>query len=292
MKRRNHTLHITAITVLMLTTVTVATPPAKDTKRPEPSAAYLTAVDSADVCIGAGRWGDAERYLLEALRAEPANPANMLLFSNLGVTRRSLGDIDGSILAFDAGLARSPRSTVLLANRATTLLLARRDDEALADLNLALSIDSLLVNPRLMRASLYMTRNDITRAKADFNFIVRKDSTNSEALEGMASCLMQENDIDAALEYIGKARRQHDSEQLAYRHVIALIAADRPQKARSLALEAIHDFPECAELYLALSYANRLLHLNEESESALDVALRMNVDNGLVRRFYPDLKRK
>ena len=117
---------------------------------------YVEYADSADRYIRNENWVDAERMIVNALRLEPANKSNYLLWSNLGIVRDRIGNTEGALQAFDIGLASAPRSTVLLANRAYTLMKTGRDKEALRDLDLALELDSTLLVPRLSRAGLHL----------------------------------------------------------------------------------------------------------------------------------------
>ncbi|MDE6512147.1 MAG: hypothetical protein K2L00_08685, partial [Muribaculaceae bacterium] len=46
---------------------------------------YLELADSARYHIGKEQWSEAARCTRDALRLEPANPSNPMLFSNLGL---------------------------------------------------------------------------------------------------------------------------------------------------------------------------------------------------------------
>ena len=52
---------------------------------------YMACVDSADYYIKKELWQDAEYFTLKALKTEPGNSANWLLWSNLGEIRMRLG---------------------------------------------------------------------------------------------------------------------------------------------------------------------------------------------------------
>ena len=129
---------------------------------------YVEYADSADRYIRNENWVDAERMIVNALRLEPANKSNYLLWSNLGIVRDRIGNTEGALQAFDIGLASAPRSTVLLANRAYTLMETGRDKEALRDLDLALEIDSTMLVPRLSRAGLHLNARRLAEARKDY----------------------------------------------------------------------------------------------------------------------------
>ena len=50
---------------------------------------YYNYIDTAEIKIKAQNWLQAERYILLALKAEPANKNNSLLISNLATVQRN-----------------------------------------------------------------------------------------------------------------------------------------------------------------------------------------------------------
>ena len=112
--------------------------------------------------------------IISALKLEPGNFANSLLFSNLGVVRTNQGRYDEALEAFDLGVSVAPRASVIRTNRARTYLLMSRYDEALEDLNVSLGIDSVQEWPLSMRGLLLMNKNDFEGARKDFMLLAKK----------------------------------------------------------------------------------------------------------------------
>ena len=97
--------------------------------------------------------------IISALKLEPGNFANFLLFSNLGVVRTNQGRYDEALEAFgpwSVGCAKW--ASVIRTNRARTYLLMSRYDEALEDLNVSLGIDSVQEWLLSMRGLLLMNQ--------------------------------------------------------------------------------------------------------------------------------------
>ena len=78
------------------------------------TATYVELADSADNYIKHERWADAERVIVKALRHEPANKSNYLLWSNLGTVRTNMGDYNGALQAFDIGLSSAPKEVIVI----------------------------------------------------------------------------------------------------------------------------------------------------------------------------------
>lgn len=72
------------------------------------TATYIELADSADVYMKNERWGDAERVIVNALRHEPANKSNYMLWSNLGTVRTNMGDYDGASSKLSTSDSRPP----------------------------------------------------------------------------------------------------------------------------------------------------------------------------------------
>lgn len=149
------------------------------------TATYIELADSADRYIKTERWEDAERVIIKALRHEPANRSNYLLWSNLGIVRMNRGDYPGAKEAIDIGLASAPHSTTLLTNRAKVNMALNLRQEAIEDLDHVLELDSTLQWPMKMRGMLRAIVGETERAKIEltkYEDLYGKDATVSETL--------------------------------------------------------------------------------------------------------------
>ena len=61
----------------------------------------------------------AETYIRRALKLEPANPHNALLFSNLGTIQRRQRKYEKALESYNFALNIAPRAVPILLNRAT-----------------------------------------------------------------------------------------------------------------------------------------------------------------------------
>ena len=80
----------------------------------------------------------AETYIRRALKLEPANPHNALLFSNLGTIQRRQRKYEKALESYNFALNIAPRAVPILLNRATIYMELGRNNLAQADYSLVL----------------------------------------------------------------------------------------------------------------------------------------------------------
>ena len=170
---------------------------------------YVELADSADRYIRAERWQDAERVIVKALRHEPANRSNYLLWSNLGIVRERQENYPGALEAYGIGLASAPRSTMLLTNRARTYLATGQLAAARADLDSALDVDSTLQWPRKMRGVIRAALGDLDGADADLDIYTARWGADAENPSDVTS--MTPDNIERLKEIF------HDMNSVSYR---------------------------------------------------------------------------
>ena len=110
----------------------------------------------------------AEKYIEQALKMEPANPHNALLFSNLGTIQRRQHRYEQALDSYTLALNIAPRAIPALMNRAALYLELGKDDLARIDYSLVLDIESDNQEALLMRAYIYMRQRNYNFAKSDY----------------------------------------------------------------------------------------------------------------------------
>ena len=104
---------------------------------------YLQLADSARYYIGEERWSDASRCTREAMRLEPGNVGNTMLFSNLGLAAGMEGKIGEAMECFEIALSRAPKSIPVLTSKAKIQIRASDTEGAMETLDTILSLDSI-----------------------------------------------------------------------------------------------------------------------------------------------------
>lgn len=248
---------------------------------------YIALGDSADMYIKNERWMEAEHSIVKALRLEPANFSNSLLFSNLGICRTNRGDYQGALEAYDLGLSIAPGSAVIRNNRAKAYLMMRDYDNALADLDESLRIDSVQEWPLQTRGLLRMRNNDLEGAKQDFSLLLKKFPYNFAAMEGLGSIAEAEGKHDEAIKYYDEALKMEDNPETRSARILIKINCDLYSDAAADISESIKKYPDYSDFYIWRGYLHRLNYRNEEAQADKKNAITKGADPQFVEQFIP-----
>lgn len=241
---------------------------------------YIELADSADMYMKHENWPAAERIIIKALRHEPANRSNWLLWSNLGVVRTHLDNYDGAIEAYGAGLAGAPKSTVLLANRAWTHLTFGHNQEGLADINSTLELDSLQPWPLKMRGLLGMAHP--ARARRD---LLRADSIapgDAAVLAGLGDLDAAAGNVDNAVNYYMHSLKITPDPEVAFRYLLVMTEQGDGTLARDRTVGALARWPECANLHLLRALQHRMDYQPDAELKEKNLAIAYGADPLLV----------
>lgn len=223
----------------------------------EPSEAYLDLVGHADDAIARGKWADAEKSLLEAMRSDPGNPGNIMLMSNLGIVRFNMGQDSIALKTLDEAHAMAPRAVTVLENRARVLALTGKFDAAMDDYNTIVGLDSLALSPRFYRSVLAMRRGDVATARADVDVMLRHAPDSLPTLVADATLASAMRDYPRAVTaYTRLIAKDCQPEYLGER-ALAFMMTDRLGEAAEDLARAIEMSPDDPQLYVYRSMLNK-----------------------------------
>ena len=110
----------------------------------------------------------AEYAMNQAFISDPDNTNNTWLMTSLSTIQQHLGRMDAAYISVTAALNKIPKSVFILHQRAGLLMEMERWDEAKADYNSILNIDSLDIEALYHRGVLKLEGNDRAGAEKDF----------------------------------------------------------------------------------------------------------------------------
>lgn len=183
------------MTLLILTFVAFVTVSAQTYKELTDQASDLIAKDSLP---------QAEILYLKALRLEPANAHNALIFSNMGTIQRHLAKYDEAIESYSYALNIAPNSIPILMNRATTYMELAKTDLAYIDYCQVLDLDKTNKEALAMRAYIYVSRSDYNAARADYNRLIDLDPATYSGRIGLVTLNQKEKKYTQALDIINQ----------------------------------------------------------------------------------------
>lgn len=141
----------------------------------------------------------AEGYIRQALKLEPANPHNALLFSNLGIIQQRRQQYEQALESYTLALNIAPRAVPVLLNRAALYLELGKEDLARIDYSLVLDMDKDNQEALLMRAYAYMQQRNYKSARADYEHLLKIVPQSYNGRLGLAMLEQKEKKYEAAL---------------------------------------------------------------------------------------------
>ena len=242
---------------------------------------YVQLADSADYYISNKLWSDAERVIIKALKHEPANKSNYLLWSNLGIVRENEDNYEGAVEAYTIGLSTAPKSTVLLTNRSRALMSLNHREEALEDLEKALAVDSTLQWQSKMRGVLLASLDEDAQALEALEKYTEKFGDDPLVLETMGDIYGGEGDFDKMTEYYKKSYETEQDSDLLQKMLLTAYAYGKLEDMSEILREGIKKFPRNGTLYLLRAMLNKASYQTDAYESDLKTALNLGVDRDL-----------
>lgn len=253
---------------------------------------YEALVDSADDCIKEGDWDKAEEFLIKALKREPANKSNYLLWANLGMIRSNKGNNEGALEAFDIGLAMAPRSTALLTGRAGTYIALNRNSDALDDLNLALKVDSTLVKARKLRGLILVETGRIEPAFEDFYYYESHFGKDAFISQLKAKSYFKKGNPLKAIESLREVYELSQEPEDAIRLLTAVSFYGNPEEYEEFISDMIKKYPSNGNIYLFRALLNKSRFQTLEAEKDLKLAEMLGVDSSLKELIWEKENKK
>ena len=128
----------------------------------------------------------AEYALNQAIMSDPKNENNSWLMTSLGTIQQHLGKLDAAYISLTAALNKHPESAFILHQRAGLLMEMERWEDARADYNTILKVDSLDIEALYNRGVLKLEMKDMDGAQKDFDVAAKHGEFSPYGLLGKA----------------------------------------------------------------------------------------------------------
>ncbi|MDE7096916.1 MAG: hypothetical protein K2O47_05425, partial [Muribaculaceae bacterium] len=253
---------------------------------------YLELADSAQFYTAKENWSEAARCTREALRLDPGNAGNIMLFSNLGLATGMDGKFGEAMQCFEIALSRAPKSIPVLTSKAKIQIKASDMDGAMETLDTILEIDSVAEWPLQTRGLLRMRNSDYKGAFRDFKSLTRNYPKNTWGYGGLAKCMEIQGYLSEAAGYYRDAiDHAEDDDEDKVEFQLGLIEnlghTGKLTEALEVAKEAIAEHPHDGRLYLLRGWIKKLLLIYREAEADKKLAIDYGVDFQTIERFFP-----
>ena len=251
----------------------------------ETESLYFKKIDEADKACAEGLWHEAENALVEALRAEPANPSNVLLISNLGIIRFNMGQDSLAIATLNDAHSMAPASVTILSNRAKVLAANGYDEEAYLDYSRIIELDSLEISARLPRCLYALRRHDFRTAKSDMEFMEQNFPGKIETEIAGAAVRSGTGDFAGAIPYYSRVLLERKDPEYYSGRAYCYLLTGSLQEASDDINSALSITPADGELYLYRAALNKMRYRPADAEADARKAVELGVDKTRATQF-------
>ena len=226
----------------------------------------------------------AEMFFKEALKLEPANIKNALLFSNLGTIQRRIGKKKEALEAYSLALNLTPYSITILLNRASLYLEMDMLDKAYLDYCNVIDLDAKNKEALQFRAYVYMRRRQYMEARLDYQRLLAEEPENKTARVGVAMVNQKDKRYREALEELNRLITDYP------RDVSLLKArAELEVEMNSLELalldleEAVRITPNDADIYVMCGEIYLTQGKKREAYAAFEKAVELGIPRSMLQ---------
>ena len=219
--------------------------------RPSAAQTYEQLCERAAIAIERDSLDVAEQAIRAALRLDPANGRNALLFANLGTVQRLRGRLDEALESYTYALNMAPRNVPILLDRAALYLELGEPEPARIDYSLVLDIQPDNTEALRMRAYIYTEAGDYKSARADYDHLLRLQPADFNGRLGLAMLCQKEGKLKDALAILDgmvDEKSEGTSMQTAPAHAVVYVARAGIQQELGNLPMALMDLEEAIRL--------------------------------------------
>lgn len=242
----------------------------------------------------------AEAYIMKALKADPANPHNALLFSNLGAIQRRDMRYEKALESYTYALNIAPRAVPVLLNRAALYLELGKNGLARVDYSLVLDLETDNQEALLMRAYIYMQERAYKAARSDYNRLLKLNPLSYKGRLGLATLAQKEGEFEESLTLLNKMiadKMDGDAPVTDKLYAVLYVAragVEADMKHHDLALvdleEGLRLNPSQLEAYLMRGQIYLSLKKKELAKSDFEQAVSLGAPQADVRELLQRCK--
>ena len=255
--------------------------------RPSAAQTYEQLCERAAIAIERDSLDVAEQAIRAALRLDPANGRNALLFANLGTVQRLRGQLREALESYTYALNMTPRNVPILLDRAALYLELGESEPARIDYSLVLDIQPDNTEALRMRAYIYTEADDYKSARADYDHLLRLQPADFNGRLGLAMLCQKEGKLKDALAILDgmvDEKSEGTSMQTAPAHAVVYVArAGIQQELGNLPMalmdleEAIRLDPSRPEAYLMRGQIHLSRGKKKEARADFEKALELGM---------------
>ena len=243
---------------------------------------YFQYIDSAQTYIYNHDWPMAEQWLLKAFKAEPDNPGNSLVLSNIATLQRYQGKLADAVKNYSLALDMTPHAVTLLLNRAALYVEMDSIVRAEDDFSRVCELDPYNTEARYSLGVLAMERGDTKRAEDLFNEIKRINPNSGLYHEGMGLLHKRNGNHARAVELFTQVIKAQPTAQLLAHRADCYLAMKRLNEAADDIRTALEMTPDDPYLYVLRAKLNKLRFQRDDMARDIDKAVSLGLSRAYI----------
>jgi tetratricopeptide (TPR) repeat protein len=245
---------------------------------------YFQCIDSAQTYIYSHDWPMAEQWLLKAFKADPDNPGNSLVLSNIATLQRYQGKLAEAVRNYSLALDMTPHAVTLLLNRAALYVEMDSIVRAEDDFGRVCELDPYNTEARYSLGVLAMERGDNKRAEDLFNEIKRINPNSGLYHEGMGLLHKRNGNYARAAELFTQVIKVQPNVQLLGNRADCYLILKRLNDAEADIRTAIEMAPDDPYLYVLRAKLNKLRFQYDDMNRDIDTAVSLGLSRGYINQ--------
>ena len=246
---------------------------------------YFALIDSAQHHINLKQWAVAERFLLDAIKAEPGNPINSLLLSNLATMQRRQGKLAEAIKNYSMAIDLTPNAVTLLHNRAALYTVVDSIARAQADYERIMELDPADVESRYNHGMIALNLGDSKTAEKDFNSILSINPNSGMGKQGQGYLNKHAGNYDKAAECFSEVIKVRPTSTLLANRADCYLATKRLNDASLDIANALELDPDDPYIYVLRAKLNKLRFNRSDMERDIKLAVAHGLDEKEVKQL-------
>ena len=243
---------------------------------------YFQYVDSAQNHIYSHDWPTAEQWLLKAFRADPDNPSNSMVLSNIATLQRYQGKLSEAVKNYSLALDMTPHAVTLLLNRAALYVEMDSVQRAIDDYERVCELDMYDTEARYSLGVLAMEQGDAKRAEDLFNEIKRINPNSGLYHEGMGLLHKKNGNHARAAELFTQVIKVQPSAQLLAHRADCYLAMKKLNDAEADIRTALEMTPDDPFLYVLRAKLNKLRFQRDDMNRDIDTAVSLGLSRDYI----------
>ena len=243
---------------------------------------YFQCIDSAQNYIYSHDWPIAEQWLLKAFMADPENPSNSMVLSNIATLQRYQGKLSEAVKNYTLALDMTPHAVTLLLNRAALYVELDSIERAVDDYERVCELDMYDTESRYSLGVIAMERGDTKRAEDLFNEIRRINPNSGLYHEGMGLLYKRNGNYSRAAELFTQVIKVQPSAQMLAHRADCYLATKRLNDAEEDIRTALGIAPDDPYLYVLRAKLNKLRFQRDDMNRDINTAVSLGLSRDYI----------